>query len=157
MVWTIKGIPWIANRGEGWVELNPAPENCVLISITEPGRQARIPQGYVDTLRLEFQDYDSTPVIVDGVVVGERKIPDGAVLFSPSLAARTANFARRHRDAGRNILIHCAEGISRSAAVAEALLEAFPEYADEGWRPRHPNGLVKLLCKRALGLVPIGA
>ncbi len=64
-------MPWIANRGEGWVETNPAPPDTVCISITEPigpcKRQdvAKVPKGYVDVLRLQFQDYDP----VRGLVV----------------------------------------------------------------------------------------
>ncbi len=141
--------PWIANRGEAWVEQSVPESDTVCISITEPigpyRRQdvARIPKGYADLLRVQFQDYDSL-----------KKHPEDAVLFSPTLAARIARFARKHR--GKNFIIHCAAGISRSGAVAEALLQAFPEYEDRGW-PRFPNGHVKSLMKRALGLVPIGA
>lgn len=140
--------PWVANRGEGWVEqYSPEPET-VCISITEPlgpyrrKDEAKLPKGFVDVLRLQFQDYD-----------GARKHPEGAVLFTPTQAAQLARFARKHR--GKNVLVHCAAGLSRSGAVAEALLEAFPEYEDKGW-PRHPNGHVKALLKRALGLVPLG-
>ena len=96
----------------------------------------------MDVLRLEFQDYD-----------GLRKHPADAVLFTVKQAAQIQRFARKHR--GRNILVHCAAGISRSGAVVEALLEAFPEYEDRGW-PRHPNGHVKSIMKRALGLTPLG-
>jgi predicted protein tyrosine phosphatase len=135
--------PWLANRGEGWVELNAPPDDCVLISITEPERKAKVPKGYLDLLRLQFQDYD--PI--------SRAYPKNAVLFSPSHAARISRFARKHR--GKNILVHCAAGISRSGAVVEALLEAFPEYKDAGWQ-RYPNTHVKTLMKRAMGLVPIG-
>lgn len=137
-------MPWIMNRGEGAVEqMEPEPET-VCVSITEPGRKAKLPR-FDDLLRLEFQDYD-----------GERKHPEDAVLFSPQRAARTARFLRKHRDAGRNIVVHCAAGISRSGAIVEAALEAFREYEDRGW-PRFPNGHVKRLMKRALGLIPIGA
>lgn len=146
--------PWLANVGEAAVELCPrigaAPpgwslpnrRRTVIVSITEPGRKAKLPKGWHDVLRLGFQDYDP-----------QRKCPDSAVLFTPTMAARLARFARKHR--GCNILVHCAAGISRSGAVVEALLEAFPEYEDRGW-PRFPNTHVKVLLKRALGLVPIG-
>lgn len=135
--------PWIANVGEAFAEKWTPDGNTVCISISEPGRKPRLPQ-FVDLIREHFQDYDSG------------KAPEGAVLFTPTHAARLARFARKHRDAGRNILVHCAAGVSRSGAVVEALLEAFPEYEDRGW-PRHPNGLVKSSMKRALGLVPLGA
>lgn len=150
---------WIANKGEAWIEINEPPPNTVLISITEPGRKARTPKGYLDILRLEFQDYDPSPLPdptsgLHGTAF--RKIPDDAVLFTPTQAAGIVRFARKHRENGSNILVHCAAGISRSGAVAEALLQAFPDYEDAGW-PRHPNGHVRSLMKRALGLVPLGA
>lgn len=136
--------PWIANIGEGAAEQWTPDGNTVCISITEPGRKARLPK-FVDLIRETFQDFD-----------GVKPSHEGAVLFTPNQAARIARFARKHRDQGRNILVHCAAGVSRSGAVADALLCAFQEYEDRGW-PRHPNGLVRSLLKRALGLVPLGA
>ena len=158
--------PWVANVGEGCAEhcpragmvprdryegewdqqpWHPAPNTLptVCVSITEPGRKARLTgKGFVDILRLGFQDYDSM-----------RPHPDSAVLFDVNMAARLARFLRKYR--GHNIVVHCAAGISRSGAVAETVLAAFPEYVDRGWM-RHPNGLVVTLLKRALGLVPLG-
>lgn len=161
----VRSTPWIANLGEGAVEQCPRvgmtpngrasgawdqaawlkPSNrrrTVVVSITEPGRKAKLPKGWHNVLRLGFQDYDSL-----------RRHPESAVLFTPTMAARLARFARKHR--GCNFVVHCAAGISRSGGVVEALLEAFPEYEDRGWT-RHANGHVKTLLKRALGLVPIG-
>ena len=141
-------MPWLANKGEAAVELSVPEPDTVCVSITEPiGEErrrepARLPKGFVDVLRLEFQDFD-----------GLRKHPPDAVLFTVRQAAQIQRFARKHR--GRNILVHCAAGISRSGAIVEALLEAFPEYEDRGW-PRHPNGHVKSIMKRALGLTPLG-
>lgn len=134
--------PWVANIGEASAEKWTPDGNTVCVSISEPGRKVKLP-AFVDLIREHFQDYDS-------------QHPEGAVLFTATHAARIARFARKHRDAGRNILVHCAAGVSRSGAVAEALLEAFPEYEDKGW-PRHPNGRVKAAMKRALGLVPMEA
>lgn len=136
-------MPWIANIGHAAAEQWEPDGNTVCISITEPGIKARLPK-FVDMIRENFQDYDSA-----------KAHPENAVLFSGTQAARIARFARKHRENNRNILVHCAAGISRSGAVADALLQAFPEYEDKGW-PRHPNGHVKSLMKRALGLVPLG-
>jgi predicted protein tyrosine phosphatase len=145
-------MPFIANRGEGWTEQNPPQPNSVVVSITGSDRKAILPDGYVDVLRLRFQDYDPIRYEQDGVNI--KNIPDDAILFDRSHAARISRFARKHR--GKNIVIHCAAGISRSGAIAEALLQAFPEYEDQGWQ-RHPNTHVLILMKRALGLVPLGA
>ncbi len=155
--------PWIANAGEAWAEqYNPEP-NTVIISITEPlfpgnilKRQepARLKDGYVDILRLEFQDYDPIKLIPGTDLINPQvKIPEGAVVFTQKQAAHTSRFLRKHR--GKNIVVHCAAGVSRSAGIVEATLQAFPEYEDRGWA-RHPNNHVKTLMKRALGLVPIG-
>lgn len=159
--------PWIANVGQGaaehcprvglapcnrfdtgataWTAARPNRRRTVIISITEPGQRAQLPKGWHNMLRLGFQDYDPK----HGGHVG----PPDAVLFTPTMAARLARFARKHR--GCNFVVHCAAGISRSGAVAEALLQAFPEYEDRGWQ-RFPNGHVLTLLKRALGLVPLG-
>ena len=149
-------FPWAANVGEAEAEKREPDSLTVVISITEPGRKARLRKGWLDMLRLEFQDYDPSPLppmqMYDSYT--QRKVPKSAVLFTRSQAARTARFLRKHRD--KNILVHCAAGISRSGAVVDAILQAFPEYEDKGW-PRHPNGHVRSLVKRALGLIPIGA
>lgn len=155
-------MPWVMNVGEGYAEAFQPDNNTVCISITEPGRKAKLPP-FVDLIRETFQDYDPVgkpPQSPSGMyTVSEpvaKKIPPNAVVMSTQQAARIARFARKHRDAGRNILVHCAAGVSRSGAIAEALAQAFPEYEDRGW-PRFPNGHVRSLMKRALGLVPIGA
>jgi predicted protein tyrosine phosphatase len=126
--------PWIANRSQLWVNSNPAPDRCALISITQPGGRTHIPEGYVDVLRLEFEDFGS-PV---------------AGSFNEAQAVTVAEFALKHR--GENILIHCGAGRSRSGAVVEVLLRAFPEYQDAG-EGRAPNPHVSSLLERALAAV----
>jgi predicted protein tyrosine phosphatase len=143
-------MSWIANVGEAAAEQWTDTEGVVCISISEPGRKVKLPK-FLDVIREQFQDYDKTAP--DGVT--PRKYPETAVFMTPTQAARISRFARKHRDEGRSILVHCAAGISRSGAIAEALLQAFPEYEDRGWM-RHPNGHVRSLMKRALGLVPLG-
>lgn len=148
--------PWVANMPEeavtgedfGQVNHHTMRDWCmpslstVVISITEPGRFAKIPDGFRVVLRMKFQDYEDT-----------RPHPEKAVLFHPRQAERLAEFIKEYR--GANIIVHCAAGISRSGAIAEVVLEAFSEYEDRGYH-RHANGLVKRLLKRAMGLVPIG-
>jgi len=132
---------WIAHRSQLWVGSTPAPERCVLISITHPGHDAYVPDGYVDVLRLQFEDYGSP-----------KTAPEGAVLFDRAQAAEIAAFARRYR--GRNILVHCVAGISRSGAVVEVLLQTFPEYEDAGHEeaglPRSANPHVRALLEEAI-------
>jgi predicted protein tyrosine phosphatase len=132
--------PWIANRAESWVQGNPVPEGAVLISITDPGREAALPLGYEEVLRLQFHDCDP-----EAQTLGPE-----AMLFQPEQAERIWLFTRRHR--GRNVVVHCAAGISRSRAVVEALLRAFPEYEDRGDESHSPNGHVL----RSL-LAPVGS
>jgi predicted protein tyrosine phosphatase len=143
-------MPWIANVPEeaarDWVCYEPT----VCISIVEPGR---VPPSIYDTppklsqfmsvLRLYFMDYDS-----------ERMHPEDAVMFTLEQAQLITKYVTAFR--GYNILVHCAAGVSRSGGIVEAILSAFPEYEDHGWK-RFPNGHVKRLLKRALGVVPMGA
>ncbi len=140
-------MPWVSNIGEGAAEKWAGSSETVVVSITEPGRKANLQKGFAAILRLGFQDYDP------GDAEEPRKVPPTATLFDRRMAAQLARFLRKHR--GKNILIHCAAGISRSGGIIEAVLEAFPEYEDRGWQ-RFPNIHVKVLCKRALGLVPLG-
>lgn len=137
--------PWIQNVPEEEAATRDPEPDTVLISIQEPFRVAplTLPLGYVDVLHLRFHDYD-----------GERFHPADAVLFDVEMAQAVVRFAEAYR--GKNIRVHCAAGVSRSGAVAETLLMAFPEYEDKGWR-RFPNGHVRRLLRRAFGLVPIGA
>lgn len=51
--------PWLANVGEGYAEMTVPDGNTVCISITEPGRKAKLP-AFVDLIREGFQDYDKS-------------------------------------------------------------------------------------------------
>jgi hypothetical protein len=151
MVWVEQMKPWVANRGLWDAEAYVPGPNTVCVSITEPAGGprswrvvplAKLQPGYLAVLRLQFEDYDSL-----------RLHPPDAVLFTPEQAKQVAEFVTLHR--GQNILVHCSAGISRSGAIVDAVLQAFPEYEDRG-NPRHPNGHVRSLMKRALGLTPAG-
>ena len=122
--------PWVANRAEAWVLANAPPEGAVLISITDPGREAPLPSGYRDVLRLQFHDCDP----------GTQTLGPEAAPFRQEQAERIWRFAGRHR--GTNIVVHCGAGVSRSRAVVEALLRTFPEYEDRGDESHTPNGHV---------------
>lgn len=148
-----KTMPWIRNVSEATARQWEPDTDTVCISITEPGRFADLREGWADRpLRLKFHDFDPVTLKAHGGTVPVR---DGKafVSFHPRQAAHIVDYVTKHR--GKNILVHCHAGISRSGAVVDAILQAFPEYEDQGW-PRHPNGHVRSLMKRALGLVPIG-
>lgn len=112
-------------------ELIPDP-NTIMISLTSPNELARIAPGWLDVLRLEFFDISEE---VLGVPVGS--IPDvgidGQLMYEhkghkvrlPDLhhAETIANFLAKHAstdsDFLRVVLVHCDQGKSRSAAVAQ--------------------------------------
>jgi predicted protein tyrosine phosphatase len=138
--------PWIANVSEAAARTWPVEAGTVCISITEPGSHAPLPplRGFDDVLRLEFSDFD----LLRPGHVG----PSGARRVTARDAQQLAEFANQHR--GKNILVHCAAGISRSGAIVETLLAAFPEYEDRGWS-RYPNRHVSACLRRAMGLGPV--
>jgi predicted protein tyrosine phosphatase len=155
-------MSWVCHASEDWAEKYDPEPGTVCISITEPlfprGMRtcgpAKLRSGFEDVLRLEFQDYDPIKLIPDSTLINpQHKFPDDAVVMSEEQAAELAAYLLKHR--GKNILVHCAAGISRSGAVAEVVLQAFPEYEDAGDPTRRwPNNHVRTLLKRALGLVP---
>lgn len=113
--------PWLQNVSEQEACRRPGSPNTVVISITEPDRWAPLRMGWLAVMRLQFQDYstewaDGTP----------RKYPKAAKLFTEGHARAVVEFVTTHR--GKNILVHCAGGVSRSGAIVDVLLQAFPEY-----------------------------
>jgi predicted protein tyrosine phosphatase len=148
-------MPWIANRPEYAIRDSfPAP-GCAIISITEARRDPkdlpRLP-GYDSILRLTFDDFDPIVHRLEGIIMGVGPAEE-AVTFTREHAKAIVAFVDANKD--KNLIVHCAAGISRSGAVVEALLQAHPEYEDKGWA-RKPNGHILSWMKRELGLVPIG-
>lgn len=136
--------PWVTHASQEFAEKYIPGKDTVCISISER-ESVKLSDNFEDILRLFFFDVEDNR--------------HGYTPINPSQAKRIAEFLTEHR--GKHIFVHCAAGISRSGAVAEVVLEAFPEYQDKGWSlsgepMRHPNNTVKRLVKRALGLVPIG-
>ena len=149
-------MPWIANMSEEAAVKFDATLDDVCISITAPGRPEPPPRlsRFGAVLRVAFHDFDPitnkvnagyVPVRLLGAQPSDYKL----VAMNEQHAELIAGFARLMR--GRNLLVHCAAGVSRSGAVVEALLQAFPEYEDLGWQ-RMPNAHILTLMKRALGL-----
>lgn len=144
--------PWIVNLCyEEAASFDLAPSlrrDVACISITERGHSAVLPE-YGAILRLQFADWDPDHHSAHAAAFFEK-----ADLFTPEQADQIVEFAHAHR--GRSFVVHCAAGVSRSGGVVEAILAAFPEYRDVG-RLRYPNNFVRRLCRRAFGLVPLGA
>lgn len=91
-------------------------ERFAVISITDPGsKPARLRETAecVGILRLEFHDLDRP---IDGL--------DDYKLFMPDDARQIADFVRGVKSKIGTLLIHCEAGISRSASVAAAVLDA---------------------------------
>jgi predicted protein tyrosine phosphatase len=103
------------------------PKNTVLISITDPSRSdASIGGGWVDILRLKFDDVDQ--VTFPGQDLNLKEI-------TPDQVAAIAEFVADHSRKSLRLVVHCRHGISRSAAVAKAIAHAlgiaFPAEYDE--------------------------
>jgi predicted protein tyrosine phosphatase len=135
---------WVMHLSRaGACHFNPEMDT-VFISITDPDSQeaelCSSMSNRVPIHRVQFDDCEHTTI--------------GYTRMSWEQAQAMAKFILACR--GRNIVVHCEAGISRSAAVAEAIAETFPEYKlVQGIS--YPNGHVKSLLKRALGNVPVGA
>lgn len=91
-----------AHRRVGMVDL-------AIISITTPGQaKTSLKPGWGGVLRLEFADVD-----------------DGEHAMYRAQAAQIIQFAHQQVLLGRDIIVHCDAGISRSAAVALFLGNVF--------------------------------
>ncbi len=107
----------------------------VLISITDPGDPARLPDGWAGVLRLEFDDIAPPfPVLIrDG-----NKHRD-LVPFDEPMATQVLEFVGGVSQDVNRVIVHCNAGISRSAAVARFLADYYGYYLhDKGeWANRH--------------------
>jgi hypothetical protein len=88
-----------------------------LISITEPGRLAPIQEGWGSILRIQFHD-----VTEDSLVYAAQ---EGFVVFSDELADVILDWLEEHEGTFTDIVVHCAMGVSRSAAVALFISEVY--------------------------------
>lgn len=130
-------MSWVRNMSEPDIlAATPAPDIAVVsIADSEPPRTVNVPDGYSAVLSIQFND-----------------VPAGQPGdMTPDQAETIAAFLLRHRFRRDNILVHCGAGISRSGAVVDVVLRAFPEYQDRGAN-RNPNPHVMALMEEALGL-----
>lgn len=83
-----------------------------MISITEPGRTAPInADKWGALLRLRFHDID--------------RHWQNYKLFNQNYAKRIVSWLNQHEDILTVVHVHCAQGISRSAAVAKFIAEVY--------------------------------
>ena len=124
---TVINIPRFAAKN-----LSIKPKNCIWISISEPKDLSTvISNNSLDELpKLHLSFWDLTQVIEH----------DGEMLYppSPTVAKAIVDFLLSHR--GKNVIVNCAAGVSRSGAVAQFCAD-FLGYGwmEEGKRCACPN------------------
>lgn len=85
-----------------------------IISLTDPGRQAKLQPGWAEILRLQFNDVD--PEYLANLDESDRA---GKVLFNEGHARKIVNWLNKNKDKLGGLIVHCWAGISRSGAVAK--------------------------------------
>lgn len=106
------------------------PTRAAMISIMDHKRDAREPYPAARVLRLCFDDAVETSFWQN--------------LMTPEQAGMIRDFVLTHQDEIDLLIVHCTEGVSRSAAVAAGILEGLGEDAAWIWRDARyrPNRLV---------------
>lgn len=113
-------------------------EDCVIISINCPGETTKIfnNKNILDICTLQFDDI-------------EEQIDD-LVLMTNEQAKKIKIFIDKYKDKVNNIVIHCAAGISRSAAVGCVIARYLNKTDDYLWQTGNftPNKHVyRIMCK----------
>jgi len=135
--------PWVKNVCREEAERWAMPGGAVCVSVTDPGSvPARLPR-FDGVLRLSFSDWDPARGAPERVLGHSGPI----VEFASDHAKRLAAFLAESR--GKNMVVHCEAGVSRSAAIVEAVVASFPEYEDAGG-VRFTNPYVRAHAVRAL-------
>lgn len=144
---TIRNLP--REAAEAFV---PGPY-VACISITQPGEPAHLDRRFVATLRLAFSDWDCDRY---GKLPAERMNPALIHYFAEWQAKAIKRFVELAVERDWHLVVHCDAGVSRSGAVVDAILRAFPDhFEDKGWS-RFPNNYVRRLILREFGVVPSG-
>lgn len=149
-------MPWIMHLDRESAE-EYTPEYGPLtafISITQPGKPATLKAPPFAILRLEFGDYDLDSMERESIAMLANS---GHRFFDQDMAERIANFARAAWKSDANLIVHCDAGVSRSAAVVEAIMAANLGFTHRKSIHSHGNNYVRRLVKRALGVTPLGA
>lgn len=108
----------------------------VVISIADPEKpqpKIRRPCGFRDVLFLQFHD-----AVPDDGVISDREI----ALMTKNHAVQIWEFVNRYRDTVGTIVVHCEQGMSRSAAVAAAISNVLGEPNRRFFREYAPNEYV---------------
>ena len=107
-------FPQLLTMSRDEAEAFVAGPDDVCISVNSPrtpeSEWTRLSPNFRAVLRVAFDDCAG---------LGD-PLPAGAVEITPEVAARIVAFAREHCHAHR-LLVHCAAGVSRSVALAQAL------------------------------------
>lgn len=101
----------------------------------EPNRRnARLDGKWGDILRLWFDDID--------------KPYQNYVLFTDEQADRVIEWMQQHEDEFKGILVHCAQGVSRSAAIARFIANVYGLPFDEREGMLFNRHVFNTLCRR---------
>jgi predicted protein tyrosine phosphatase len=137
----------VYNREQA-IGLEPT-EGTVMISISSPGDQANLKEGWEDILRLEFHDVVRIP----------KNMPEIRAFCTTHVDA-VHEFVDKHVAAGKDFAVHCDAGVSRSVAVGMFLeeihggdLNLHAIHTTAAANSRVSRGLFKKYWKQRLGVL----
>lgn len=111
-------------------EYRPACKKTAFISISDPGKNVYLQNGWLKVLKLKFEDYDPNKMRL----LGFSNLMNRFTLFDKKHALKIKNFYQS-LPKNVNLNIHCKAGVSRSAAIAKFLNEIEGNIIE----PRNPN------------------
>lgn len=116
----------------------------VLISITEPGRTAKVRPGWRKIIRADFIDteYDERSLAFAGI---DWWISSGAISPTQACTLRADISALAALSDHVDLIIHCHAGQSRSAAVAHYVADVYGAAIMQGRSPKANKTVLALL------------
>jgi len=138
---TIRSVHYLSE--EKAREFKPGPDH-VLISITEPGRAARLRSGWRRIIRVAFVDteYDERSLAFAGI---DWWISSGAISPAQADALRADIGALAAISEQLDLVVHCHAGQSRSAAVAHFVADVYGAALPQGRSPKANKTVLALL------------
>ena len=100
----------------------------------EKARKARLDKKWGDILRLWIHDID--------------RPWQNYVLFNEDHADQVIDWLKEHEDEFKSVLVHCAMGVSRSAAIARFIAKIYDLPFDEREGMQFNRHVFNTLCKR---------